>query len=256
MIYSQAEAALRALTGSATRAKILLALRDGPMQIRPLSDAVGASTSTVAHSIAAMQEEITKDGAAYRLTNLGLIRAEALVRLLSCLIALDENAAFWQSHDISGIPASLQADIGLLRGANLVHNGTSDPLASQREFLAAIRPAKELYGISSITAPGYQDAICEMLARDAHVELILTPEVIAKIPTKALESAKSYPNFTLYELPGLKMGFSVTESLSSLALHGLDGKYDTHQDLICESRGAVEWGTRLFNHYKNLAHKI
>ena len=33
MIYSQAEPALRALTGSSTRAKILLALREGPAAI-------------------------------------------------------------------------------------------------------------------------------------------------------------------------------------------------------------------------------
>jgi len=54
MIYSQAEPALRALTGSSTRAKILMTLRDGPQKIRPLAEAVGVASSNVLNSIAGM----------------------------------------------------------------------------------------------------------------------------------------------------------------------------------------------------------
>ncbi|MCK9571554.1 DUF1724 domain-containing protein [Candidatus Pacearchaeota archaeon] len=253
MIYSQAEGALRALTGSSTRAKILLALRSGPMSIRPLSGVVGASTSTVAHSIAAMQEEICREGAAYRLTNLGMIRAEALDRLLSCLIALDENAAFWQSHDISGIPAGLLADMGLLSGGQCVQDN-GFVMKSLDNFLKEIAKAKHVWGVSSVIAPGHVELISGLLASGAVVELILTKSIITLIDPGTIASWQKSDAFQLYEARDVaKAAFTVTDDMLSLGLYLPSGKYDTNQDLVCRGAGAVEWGMRLWEYYKGKA---
>ncbi|MCK9568717.1 DUF1724 domain-containing protein [Candidatus Pacearchaeota archaeon] len=256
MIYNQAEAGLRALTGSSTRGKILLALRDGPMPIRPLSGVVGASTSTVAHSIAAMREEIAKEGTTYHLTNLGMIRAEALNRLLSCLIALDENAAFWQSHDISGIPAGLLADIGLLSGGQCVQDN-GFVMKSLDGFLRETSKAKHMWAVSPVIAPGHAELIAGLVEAGAEVHLILTSEIMALLDQEQLKSLLAASNFHLYQIDQeVKTAFTVADDILSLGLYLLSGKYDTNQDLVCRGAGAVEWGMRLFNHYKNLSHKV
>ena len=256
MIYDQAEAGLRALTGSSTRGKILLALRDGPMQIRPLSEAVGTSTSTVAHSIAAMQEEIAKEGTTYHLTNLGMIRAEALDRLLSCLIALDENAAFWQGHDISGIPAGLLADIGLLRGGQCIQDN-GFVMKSLDGFLRETSKAKHMRAVSPVIAPGHAELIAGLVEAGAEVHLILTSEIMALVPPEQLGGLLAASNFHLYQIDGeVKTAFTVADDMLSLGLYLPGGKYDTNQDLVCHGQAVVEWGMRLFNHYKNLSHKV
>ncbi|MFA5377757.1 MAG: transcriptional regulator FilR1 domain-containing protein [Dehalococcoidia bacterium] len=256
MIYSQAESALRALTGSSTRAKILLAIRDGPMPIRPLSGVVGASTSTVAHSIAAMREEICRDGGAYRLTNLGMIRAEALDRLLSCLIALDENAAFWQGHDISGIPASLLADIGLLSGGQCVQDN-GFVMKSLDGFLWETSKAKHMWAVSPVIAPGHAELIAGLVEAGAEVHLILTSEIMALLDQEQLKSLLAASNFHLYQIDQeVKTAFTVADDMLSLGLYLPSGKYDTNQDLVCHGQAAVEWGMRLWEYYKSKATKI
>ena len=253
MIYSQAESALRALTGSSTRGKIMMVLRDGPMQIRPLSGVVGASTSTVAHSIAAMQEEITKDGAAYRLTNLGLIRAEALDRLLSCLIALDENTAFWQGHDISGIPAPLRADIGMLGGGLCVQDN-GFVMKSLDGFLKDVANARHVWAVSPVIAPGHAELIAGLVEAGAEVHLILTSEIMALLDQGQLKSLLAASNFHLYQIDGeVRTAFTVADDMLSLGLYLPSGKYDTNQDLVCRGAGAVEWGMRLWEHYRKMA---
>jgi predicted transcriptional regulator len=253
MIYYQAEGALRALTGSSTRAKIVLALRDGPAAIKQLSGAVGASASTTSHSIAIMQEEICRDGAAYRLTNLGMIRAEALDRLLSCLIALDENAAFWQEHDISGIPASLQADIGMLAGGACVQDN-GFVMKSLDGFLKDVAKAKHMWAVSPVIAPGHAELIAGLVEAGAEVHLILTSEIMALVPHEQLGGLIAASNFHLYQIDGeVKTAFTVADDMLSLGLYLPSGKYDTNQDLVCRGAGAVEWGMRLFEHYKKMA---
>ena len=253
--YDLVEDHLRALTGSTVRTKITLSLLEGPQVISELSGHIGSSASTLLHSIKALQKDGTVgQGPTYGLTHAGRIKALALNDLIKVLAVVSQSEQFWQSHDLSGIPPSLQADIGKLDGATLVQNSPTDPLASQTAFMEAVLRAKEVRGVSGIIAPGYQDMILSLLEKGTKVSLILTRMVIERIEPDAIKAALADDNFTLYEIDDVRVGFSVTDELVTIALYRLDGSYDPQQDLICEGADAVLWGEELFEYYRGQAH--
>jgi predicted transcriptional regulator len=193
----------------------------------------------------------------FRLTNTGHIKAALLTELINGLTALDDGADFWQSHDLSGIPSELQLHIGQLARGAVIRDTPDNPLRSQSAFIAAVARAKEIRGISPITAPGYQEMILAALKRGAKVSLILTRSVISKIDPDALRAALAYENFQLYGIEdGVKVAFTVTDKLVSLALFRPDGSYDPQQDLICEGPEPVKWGKELFEHYLKQARPV
>jgi predicted transcriptional regulator len=120
-------------------------------------------------------------------------------------------------------------------------------------YRGAVAQAKEIRGISPITAPGYQEMILAALERGVQVSLILTKSVISKIDPDALRAAFACVNFHLNEISDAKVAFTVTDKLVSIALFNLDGSYDPQQDLICEGPEAVRWGKELFEHYLGVA---
>lgn len=249
--YRQKDGALKSLTGSWVRTSILFSLQEGPKFTPDLAQAVGASSFSVLHSTKAMIAEGTVERGidGFCLTNTGRIKANLLIELINGLAALDECIDFWQSHDLSGIPAELQLRIGQLAGGAVIRDDPDNPLKSQTAFIEVVARAKEIRGISPITAPGYQEMILAALERGAQVSLILTKSVISKIDPDALQAALAYENFQLYEISDAKVGFTVTDKLVSIALFNLDGSYDPQQDLICEGPEAVRWGRELFEHY-------
>lgn len=248
----QVEPSLKSLTSAWVRTRILFSLRDAPQFTPDLAQAVEASITSVLHSTKAMIAEGTiercPDG--FRPTNTGHIKVALLSELINGLAALDEGKDFWLSHDLSGIPAELQLRIGQLAGGKVVRDEPAAPLQSQAAFIEAVSQAKEIRGISPIIAPGYPEMILAALSRGAKVTLILTKSIISKIDPDALQAAFACDNFRLYEIDdGVKVAFTVTGELVSIALFNLDGSYDPQQDLICEGPEAVNWGRELFEHY-------
>jgi predicted transcriptional regulator len=256
--YQQMEGALKSLTGAWVRTRILFSLQDGPKSTPALAEAVEASPTSVLHSTKAMIAEGTVERSpdGFRLTNTGHIKVALLTELINGLAALDEGKEFWLSHDLSGIPAELQLQIGQLAGGAVIKDEPDNPLKSQTAFIEAVARAKEIRGISPIIAPGYQEMILAALERGAQVTLILTKSIISKIDPDALRAAFACENFQLYETSDVRVGFTVTDKLVSIALYNLDGTYDPQQDLICEGPEAVRWGSELFEHYLGQARHV
>ena len=230
------------------RAEILLSLRDGPRTVGQIATDLHAGSTTVNHAL----KQLGMDGCLvherrgdYKLSVVGQIEAD----LITSRIVLREQAEFWQGHDLSCIPFGLLTSMGRLAGSRLIKNTPSDPLASQTAFIQAVNEAKEIRGISSIIAPFYAEMIISALRRGAEVHLILTREVLRQLSADDLERVATYDNFHLYQIDAAMIGFTVTDKLSSLALHKPSGEYDPQQDLICEGQRAVEWGKELFNWY-------
>lgn len=257
MIYDKAEASLKSLTGSTVRCKILLALRDKPMALKPLVETVGASSSTILHVIYGMAPEIRKVDKVYQLTSKSRIEAELLSRMVSGLIALDENASFWRDHDISSIPAALLADIGQLAKCDTVRDNNHTVMTSLANFIDLVGRAKQVHGVSSVIAPGHVELVDGLLKDGSEVSLILTRAVIDLIPEEILASWMKRPNFGLWEAPsGTKAAFTIADDVLSLGLYLPSGKYDTDQDLVCRGDGAAGWGMRLWEYYKVKSTKI
>jgi predicted transcriptional regulator len=72
-----------------------------------------------------------------------------------------------------------------------------------------------------------------------------------------LKNLLEYKDFKLYKINHeVKVAFTVTDSLISLGLFGLDGVYDMVEDLICTGKKAQEWGMELFNYYLDKSTRV
>jgi predicted transcriptional regulator len=259
-LFERAEAEIYALARASVRAKVILFLKTQPASINELAAELKTEATTIHHYTPLMLKEgiIRKApgvGRKYALTNKGEIQALLLAELARGLITLKENEAFWQTHDLSGIPDHLKTWILQLSGGRLVSEELEDPLKSQAAFIDSISRARSfVWGISPITAPGYDEMILGLVEKGVNVSLLLSRSVVNRIDKAALKSVLAAKNFRLYEIPeGVKVAFTVTEELTSIALFNPDGSYDPQQDLICEGPDAVEWGKALFRHYLNQA---
>lgn len=239
--------------------KTLVALLCGPMDAASLSIAIGSDKSTAIHFAAALRKEglTAKDGTLYSLTSVGRIQAVLLRSMAAGKAAIEENKAFWERHDVSSIPDDHMGQIGLLAGCQCVQDNGLTVMKSLANFIDLMRQAKEFYGASSVIAPGRVDMISGLIQKGAEVDLILSESIIKLIPPDVIKAWVTHENFRLYEMPdSCKAAFAVTEEVLSLGLYLPDGHYDTNQDLICRGAGAVKWGRKLFEHYKEKAKKV
>ncbi len=241
-----------------TRTKVLLLLLDGPKNIQELVGAIGKRNTAIHQEIKPLLTDgiIGKAGRTYHLTALGRAKAMLQRNMVDFSQVEDAYREFWKSHDLSGIPDTLLCRLGDLVGSELIRDCPDAPINQQEAFIEILTRAKEIRGISGIIEPGYAEAILAALEGGAHVELILSEWVIGQIEPEMLRKAQSYENFHLYQLEGLKVAFTVTDELISLALYDLAGVYDPWQDLICEGERAVTWGRELWDGYKEKAKVI
>lgn len=240
------------LTGSELRTKLLYILQAGPQPVAVLSKQADIPAPHVIRALKPLidDESVIRTSSGYMLTNTGRIQSMILRQMEDGLKALEEQRAFWIGHDLDGIPQSLQLRMDQLIGGKCFCGVVDDPLQSQTAFIDAVRDAKQAWGVSPLTAPGYEEMIFALLERGADVKMILAKSVIGKLNQDAIKAALAYENFKLFALPVVpKIGFTVTERLVTIALFRLNGRYDPQQDLVVQSSAAVEWGRELFDYY-------
>jgi len=250
---------LKLLVGSEIRTRVLLALRESPKSLPELVLALGVRDTTISHSLKPLVEAHIVEApprGQYSLTAIGQAKAVLLESMLNGLAALEENNSFWASHDLSGIPQELLVRIGQLSGGEVMRDEPPTIWKAQNAFIDAVSKATHFWGVSPIMGPGYTETILGLLERGAEVNLILTDSVFNQVDKESLELAMSYQGLNLYVIEdGVKVAFTVTDSLVSIALFNPDGSYDPSEDLICESPAAVGWGRSLFEHFLRRANK-
>ncbi len=260
--YNLAEDRLKAFTRSAIRTKILLCLKDRDMDSSELGEELGSRTTTILHLAKDMIEtgQVKKNNRGLSLTNLGKIQAMLIDKLVSAIVVLDKHKDFWQTHDISGIPEEILANIGMLEQFEIVASDSSAPLRVHENFLADLDRAKEIHGVSPVIYPGYSEAISKAIKRGVCVDLVLTNkilDIVAKDYTDLGRELLTHDNFRLYSIDvEVKEAFTVTDTLLSLGFFRLNGDYDVGNDLICKGDMARKWGMKLFNHYLNVSKRV
>lgn len=246
---------LRWLTGSEPRAKVFLGLLDGPKDVSALETSTGHDKSTIGHYAASLMKVgmVSRKGGMYSLTSLGHLHAMLLHDMVSGLDTVEENRDFWASHDLSSIPDSLQAKIGMLSECSCIEDN-GFVMKSLYNFLHEVAKAKHVWGVSSVIAAGHVELVSGLLNDGAEVSLVLTSDIIRLIDNMTLQKWLKMPNFTLYEAANdMKAAFTVTDEMLSLGLYLPSGAYDTNQDLVCKGAGAVAWGRELWEHYRGMA---
>jgi predicted transcriptional regulator len=260
--YDLAEDQIKAFTRSGIRAKILLCLKENPKTAAEMERLLGTRATTILHAIKEMSDadivERTANG--YALTNIGYIQACILDDLVSCIAALEEHRNFWLTHDISGIPVNLQKGIGQLAQSEIVQSDPEAILKTVEYFLSELNKSQEIYGVSPIIIPGYSDTIASAVKRGANVHLILTEAILKIVVAQHRELLKDLlklENFHLYCIGnGIRVAFTVTDSVLDFGLFRKDGGYDLGADLICIGESAIAWGKELFNYYEGLSKRI
>jgi predicted transcriptional regulator len=261
-LFELAEENLKSFARSSVRARIILGLIDRDLALSELEKLLNIRASTMLHAIKDMIEEglVQKRNHSYSLTNVGRIQALLLDELISTIAALEQHRDFWMTHDISGIPISLQLKIGMLAESYVLKDDHSAPLRSLEYFIEQLVNSKVIRGISPVIVTGWSDAIAFPVKNGARVDLILTDSVLEKVIKEQgdlLKELLGFDNFKLYRLKdGVKVAFTVTESFLNLGLSRLDGGYDLGSDLICSSENAVAWGNELFDYYLSYSEKV
>lgn len=260
--YDRADEHLKGFTRSAVRTKTLLCLNDHDMDSGDLEGELGLRATTILHSLKDMIKDglVRKSIKGYSLTNIGKIEAILIDQLVSAILVLDEHKDFWQTHDISGIPIELITRIGLLSQTDVVAGDPIALLKAQEYFMESVIESKEIRGVSPIIIPGYAEAIATPVMNGTETDLILSDSVlkiVAKEYYGPIKELMKCENFRLYRIKDdIKVAFTVTDAHLYLGLFRLDGTYDIGQDLFCTGKGAVTWGLRLFDHYRNLSEPI
>ena len=223
-LYDLAEGQIKGFTRSSVRAKIFLCLKDGPMVVRDIERSIGTRTSTILHSVKDMIDDglVAKTSKGYELTNIGKIQAILLNDLISCIVALDQNKDFWQSHDISGIPIELQKKIGMLTESEVLKDDTVAILSTQEYFISELKMAKvDIWRFSYYCARLCRsDSICcgEGLSGRFDINKKIL-DIVIKENSDALQHLLSIEGFRLYSIEDdITVAFTVTDRILSLGL--------------------------------------
>jgi len=251
--YDLAESRLKAFVRSARRNKLMLCL---------LENGVRVQSATIQHSLREMVKEklVVKTDLGYELTNIGMVQALILEKLVGTLNALDQYQDFWLNHDLEGIPSELQMKIGMLVQSEKITSDSSAPLRLHENFLAELARAREIHGVSPVIFPGDSETLAKATKNGAQVDLILTDEILEIVARDYTDLGKELleqDNFRLYSTDAkVKEAFTVTDTILSLGLFRLNGNYDTGNDLICKGELAKAWGLALFDHYLKISNPV
>ncbi len=254
-----AEDQLKAFTRSAVRMKTILCLMEGEMDSGDLEKMTGTRASTILHTIKDLVEEklVVKGRRGYTLTNIGRIQATLLDDLVGAIVALDQHKDFWLIHDLSGIPPELQKSIGMLAQSEIMTSNAGAIFRTVEYFIQEMTKSKEIQGVSPIIVPGYTDMIAHIVKGGAKVDLVLADnifKIVCEQYRELLKDLLKQDNFSLYRTDrDVKVAFTVTESMLDLGLFRLDGSYDLGADMICVGEGSINWGRKLFEHYRGLS---
>ncbi|MBM4241593.1 MAG: DUF1724 domain-containing protein [Euryarchaeota archaeon] len=262
-LYDEVKDDLKFLASSNVRQKIMLSLSEGSKNLRTLRSEIDLSSSTILHSMNRLENKnlIFKKGDLYFLSQTGKIIILKLIDLTQTLVSIKRFMRLWSNHQMGAIPENLLEDIGCLCNSQLVESTTINIAKPQTTYFELLKNAKKIRAITPVFFPLHIDLIKELLEKDVQVELILTTEILDKLievtDQKKFRKALSAKNFTIRETnEEIRLTVVVTDYFIVLGLFSNDKTYDTSKLLIGKEKDAIDWGNKLFAHFKNKAEKF
>jgi len=237
--YEKAGAILKFITSSGVRTKMMIGLLQEPQSSGQMRDAIGVSASTVIHAARDLEKEDL------------LIEKENSYHLTS---------NFWLTHNVMSIPQPFLERIGEIQEYDIVTSSVKDIFKTFGIYMDFATKAQEFWGVSPVFVEAFVSLIQKLLKRDANVRLVITEEVMTELINNdraGLKETLSNPNLGLWVIDEpVKVAFTVTESMLSLGLFGMDGVYDVSHDLVSKHQGAINWGRELFEYYRSQARPL
>ena len=241
---------------------MLMSLSEGAKASGALREELGLAASTVIHAARDLEREnllIEKEDG-YHLTPMGKIITLKLMDTFKTMSILNAHKEFWLTHDMDGIPKEFLERIGELEEAEIVRSTPTNIIKALSYYIKLVKGVKHLEGVSPILHPDFPKIIEKLVEKGTKVRLVLTEEIFEIGKEKyyhLFQELINRENFQVWvtERP-IKVAFSVTDSFISLALFHVDGYFDTNNDLVSRSKGAINWGRELFEYYKKRARRI
>jgi len=250
------------ITRSKHRKDVLLLLAKKPMTLSEIKNSTGTSSPVILPEIRKLEEGglIERIDGIYHLTEIGNPITLYLDRLLSIIGLIERNESFWSNHDLRGIPDDFVDRLVDLNESNIVESNPEEVFEPHKEFMSNLLKAKTIKGVSPIFHPEYPKAFLALAKAGVNTSLILNKAVLKRVSKenkKTLKKWLGFENTKLYALDEeLKVAFTVTNQFISLGLFTKEGKYDTHFDLLSQSKPALKWGSDLFSYYCGRAQEV
>jgi predicted transcriptional regulator len=257
-MYNEFHDDLQAIFRSRLLTQVLIALGSGSKTLSALRDVTGSSSQALIPKIRQLEalHYIGQVRGDYVLTPIGRLVEPEIERLVTLMGVLQRHRGFWIEHDIESIPPESLREIEHLSSATMVRNIEEDVFVVYATFLAILRKASWIHGVSSVMSPLLADVIKEAVMEGKPTELVVSPELVQRLadaPYSAmLETLREHTNFKICVSPSpIRLGMTVTDGYLSLGLYKRDtDTYDATTDLVSTDAAAVAWGERLFQHYK------
>jgi len=200
-------------------------------------------------------------GERYSLTPEMKLMGLSAMKLIDSVRVINGLEDIWLDHDISGIPRDLLEDIDWLINSELIMASPSDIYRPHNTYRELIRGSSEIYGVSPISHRDLIDIYEGFLEEGVPIELVLSDGVIREMVLNAsfslLKTAIKNRNLKVRRFAGdLKVAFTVTDKFLSLGLFDRNGFYDQNRDIMSTDRRAIEWGHRLYEHYRERSEKL
>ncbi len=261
-MYEEAGDLLKLITSSNVRVKVMLSIGEGCKTSGQLRDEIGVSSSTVIHAARDLEREqmLVEKEDGYHLTSIGNIICSKLSDTIGTLAVIRKDEGFWLTHDIQGIPEEFLGRIGEIKDYKIFTSGVRDVFKTLTIYMELTRKAREFFGVSPIFVDAFVSLIKKLLKGGAKVNLVLTEDVLAELidkDRKGFEGIMENKDISIWKInEDIGVAFTVTNSVFSLGLFGLDGIYDASHDLVSREKGAINWGRELFEYYKSRARKL
>jgi predicted transcriptional regulator len=258
--YEDIKGYIKFVTTSSVRTKIILSLNKGNKDLNIIKNELDLESSAALHSLKKLESQniIIKKETEYSLSSLGKLYAVKLKNLFKSCYTIKKYEKIWLDHCLDGIPKKLLKEVKCLNNSFLVESTPTDIIRPHSHYTELINKAHKIKCISPIFYYPYIDIYKNALDRNAKVELILTPLILAKIVETAgvtiLNDILASQNFKLYQInEDVKIALTVTENFLSIGLFSTEGLYDATINLISYDADAIKWGNKLFNYYLNNA---
>ncbi len=265
-IYDEVMNDLKFITSSGVRAKIIISLASGTVELKDLEEDLAIDKSNILHAMKQLEKKefIFKQGDNYFLSQTGIILGSKLVDITKTINVVNKNKKLWLRHEINDIPEHMILRMGELNDSILVESELTDIFKPLENYSQILSESKQVRGLSPIFNRDFVDSFKLLVESGKEVELILTPQIIKEImgimdPASLMELGElvSQGKLKIWTMDqDIKVAFTVTDKFISLGLFSTNGEYDTTRDLVSDHPDAVKWGNSLFEYYRDKAQKF
>ncbi|MDR3222932.1 MAG: DUF1724 domain-containing protein [Methanobrevibacter sp.] len=251
---------LRTVISSESRSKILLQLylnKSDLNNVETLKNKIKKPSPYILNSVRQLEIMglIKRANKTFYLTSKGSIMAIIFLKLIENVYIFKKHN-FWTTHNLKQIPSEFLNHVYFLKDGMYYHSTNNDLIKPLNEYLKLIRSSEDLNIIMPIFSKPHLDGIFKSTIKNKSTLKIIANEeifnLIFKNYKKEIKILIKRDKIRFWKINlDLEIFLTNSSKFSSLNLFFKDGHYDDSNLLLDKSIKGIQWGLKLFNHYKN-----